>query len=68
MKAQILIMNEPDQPDELMEARLDLVTMLALEIATHVKDSGIISFQIPMIDESGMWVVSVKRMGISEGS
>jgi hypothetical protein len=42
--------------------------MLALEIATHVKDSGIISFQIPMIDESGMWVVSVKRMGISEGS
>jgi hypothetical protein len=61
------VIDEPDdgEPESIDEV-LDRVEMAAAEMLTHVKQAGVVTLELPVIDESGVWLVSVRRMGISE--
>jgi hypothetical protein len=60
------MIEDDDKPDDHIDAELDCAEMAAAEMLSHVKQAGVVALELPMIDESGVWVVSVKRLGISE--
>ena len=60
------MIEDDDKPDDPINELLDCAEMAAAEMLSHVKQAGVVALELPMIDESGVWVVSVKRMGINE--
>jgi len=52
--------------DALDAANLDAAEMVAAELVSRVKALRSVEIDLPIVDESCMWVVTVRRLGIRE--
>ena len=52
----------------LRTAELDAAEMVAAQLVSYVKALRLAEIDLPIVDESCMWVVTVKRLGIREAS
>jgi hypothetical protein len=50
--------------DALDAAELSAAEIVATQLVTRVKALRVAVFELPILDESCMWVVTVKRLGI----
>jgi hypothetical protein len=55
-----------NESDNLSEAKLDAAEMAAAHLVSHVKALRAADIDLHIVDESCMWVVTVKRFGILE--
>jgi hypothetical protein len=59
--------DEPeDQPNDPFDGELDSAMITAVELVAHVKRMQSVEVELPILDESCLWMVTVKRMGIRE--
>ena len=54
--------------DALDAANLDAAEMVAAELVSRVKGLRVAEIDLPIVDESCIWIVTVRRLGICEGS
>jgi hypothetical protein len=53
-----------DFPNDPFDDEFDAAVMAAAELIAHTKNVGLEQLELPLIDENGVWIVTVKRMGI----
>jgi hypothetical protein len=53
-----------DDPNDPLDDELDAAMISALELVAHVKQMQSTELELPVVDDSGAWIVTVKRMGI----
>jgi hypothetical protein len=58
-------MNEPLEVDE---EELEAGEFAAAELVEHVKRMKAVDVELRVVDESGLWLVTVQRIGASSGS
>jgi len=52
------------ESDVLDAAELDAAAIVAAQLVSRVKFLGVETIDLPIVDESRMWVVTVKRLGV----
>jgi hypothetical protein len=58
---------EPEDSDfanDPLDDELDAAVLAAAELIAHAKTVGLAELQLPVVDESNVWAVTVKKMGI----
>jgi hypothetical protein len=55
-----------DLPNDPFDDELDAAVLAAAELVVHTKTVGLTALEIPIMDESGIWEVTVKKLGISD--
>jgi hypothetical protein len=61
---------DPEEPDEFpndpFDDELDAALMAAAELVSRTKTVGLDELELPIVDETAVWQVNVKRLGIRE--
>jgi hypothetical protein len=58
--------NEPIEPNDPFDDELDNALVAGAQLIAHIKRLGATELELPIVDDSGVWIVTVKRMGIQE--
>jgi hypothetical protein len=58
--------DERDGMEDPFDDEMDGAMIAAVELVARVKRMQSIEIELPVVDESCMWIVTVKRMGIRE--
>jgi hypothetical protein len=59
--------HEPDEdPNDPIDDEFDGVVLSAAEIIARVKRIGMTELELPIIDESGVWILTIKRLGVRD--
>jgi hypothetical protein len=53
-----------DFPNDPFDDELEAAALAAAELIAHTKRVGLTELELPLVDEDGTWVVTVKRLGI----
>jgi len=59
--------DEPgDHPNDPFDDELDSAMIAAVELVVHIKRMQSVELELPIVDESCLWTVTVKKMGIRD--
>jgi hypothetical protein len=59
--------DEPEEyPNDPIDDELDSAMIAAQDLVAHARRAGAPALELPIVDDSGVWVVTVKRLGILE--
>jgi hypothetical protein len=59
--------DEPEEdPNDPIDDEFDGAMMSAAELIAHVKRIGATELELPIIDESGVWILTLKKLGVRD--
>jgi hypothetical protein len=58
--------NEPDEPNDPFDDELDNALVAGAQLIAHIKRIGATKLELPIVDDSGVWILTVERMGIQD--
>ena len=56
-----------DDLNGLLDGELDNAEMYAAELVASAKRVGLAQVELPVVDRTNVWAVSVKKLGIQDG-